>query len=198
MNDGMEITRSGRRFAMVYEWLLDTKVSANAVLLFAVMDAKYADRVERQCWPSRSTLAKHMGVSRSTVDRAMTELQEVRAVRVTRRRDAKNEWTSSLYELAGASPFDAYLPPGVGVPSPTGASQTRTIEPESTSNADAARARSPQDLSTSPSTVVDNPSSPEASSTAVDRERTLDRVAGAREALHGTHPADAPERAPIP
>lgn len=127
----VQIKRRGR-WGAVPEWLLDADVGSNAIHLFAVMDAKWADRDDLDLWPSRSTIAAAMGCSKSTVDRAMRKLIDAGAVRVTRRRDAKNEWTSSLIEIfytpcvtggaTSASP--------VVVPSVTGGEQTRIIEPE--------------------------------------------------------------------
>ena len=86
----------GRR-AIVPEWLLDV-ASGNAVKLFAIIDAKYADR-DGVGWPSRRTLAHDLGVkSPRTVDAAIAELEECGAIRTSARSDLRGQ-TSNLYRL---------------------------------------------------------------------------------------------------
>lgn len=125
------ISQDSERWAKVSEWLLDMDISSNAVHLYAVLLAKFADRNTSTCYPSRDTIADAMGTSRSTVDRAMSELQHLRVVKITRRKTRKNEWTSSLYFVATSDPRGRLdvAPPATG-PSTTGGEQSRIIDPE--------------------------------------------------------------------
>lgn len=87
------------RYAMVPEWLLATDVSANAIRLFAVLAAKYADR-EGLAYPSRRRLREDMGnVSLDTIDRAVADLVRIQALTVEPRRSDDGDPTSNLYTI---------------------------------------------------------------------------------------------------
>lgn len=127
------------RYSIVPEWVLDHEqggLSANAVRLYAVL-ARYGNSEGASAFPSRSTLAKRMGVSKlETVDRAARELKEAGAVEVESR-----PGQSSLYVLAvarptpinGVSPSTGYpAESGRGVPRSTGHDREKKTEKTST------------------------------------------------------------------
>jgi helix-turn-helix protein len=83
-------------------WLLDSGVSANAKVLYAMLGL-YADRETGRAWPSRTTLARRMSCGVKTVDRALAELVELGAVDVTRRKTSgRNE--TNVYILRQTEP----------------------------------------------------------------------------------------------
>ncbi len=93
------------RYSLVTEYLCDS-CSPNAVKLFAVLGAKYANR-DNQAWPSREKLARDLGkrhsgdkpVSTDTVDRAIDELVECGVLTVQARRLEDGSQRSNLYTL---------------------------------------------------------------------------------------------------
>lgn len=85
------------KFAIVPEWFIDSGVSDKAFRLYTIL-AKYADNSNRTAYPGRSTLAKRMGCSLSSVDRAVEELIALGAV-TKKRRCVDGVWTSSLYTV---------------------------------------------------------------------------------------------------
>jgi hypothetical protein len=87
------------RYGIVPEWLLATDVSANAIRLFAVLAAKYADR-EGLAYPSRRRLREDMGgVSLDTIDRGVADLVRIGALSVEARRSDDGDPTSNLYTV---------------------------------------------------------------------------------------------------
>ena len=136
--DEIEVEYDGPRFAMVPEWLLDCHIHARAFQLYAVLLAKYVNRAKGSCYPSRKTIAADMRCSKSTVDRAMTELRGVGAVTITHRKNDRDEWMSSLYKLhfmpvseslRVSSPVERVAAP-VMRGSRTNDDQSRIIDPE--------------------------------------------------------------------
>jgi len=92
-------------FAIVPEWVLDAPITAQAVRLYAVLK-RYADKTDGTCYPSHKTIAKRMGVSISTVKRAMEELQTISAVTIEPRyNNATGEQTSNLYTVINVPKF---------------------------------------------------------------------------------------------
>lgn len=90
-------------FALVPEWLLDAAVSAQAIRLYAVL-SRYADR-DGQAYPSRKLLAERLQVKdKGTVDRALKELVDVRAVTVRARQDDAGDQTSNAYTVHRTPP----------------------------------------------------------------------------------------------
>lgn len=94
----------GDHYARIPAWLLEAAVSGNAVKLYGLLDRRCQDEDRPDCpkhcaFPSRTTLAAQMRCSRETVDRAVRELVEVGAVRVTKRWDAAGDPTTNLYEV---------------------------------------------------------------------------------------------------
>ena len=92
-------------FAIVPEWVLDAPITAQAVRLYAVLK-RYADKTDGTCYPSHKTIAKRMGVSVSTVKRAMEELTSISAVTIEPRyNNATGEQTSNLYTVINVPKF---------------------------------------------------------------------------------------------
>jgi hypothetical protein len=88
------------RFAVVPLWLLTNReVKHLAVRLYALLAARYADREDHTCYPSRAALAADLGVARSTIDVALAQLKRVGAVTATQRRNAAGDLTSNLYTI---------------------------------------------------------------------------------------------------
>lgn len=94
-------------FAIIPEWVLYADISAQAVRLYAVI-RRFAD-AESKAWPSRRTLADRMMVSSKTVDRALAELVDIGALKVSHRFDASGDMTTNLYVVRSTNP-------GVGTP----------------------------------------------------------------------------------
>jgi hypothetical protein len=93
---------------VVPKWLLTTSgVGARELQVYLVL-AGFADVETAQAWPSRRTLAAACGVaSVRTVDAAVERLVAAGALRVTRRRDAQGDYTSSVYTLLRVAPGGA-------------------------------------------------------------------------------------------
>lgn len=94
-------------FAVVPSWLLDVAPSG-AVHLYAVL-ARYADNQTGQAWPSRAKLAKRLGCSTDTVDRALKALVAAGALTITHRWTPAGDPTTSMYHLH-------VMPAGVAAP----------------------------------------------------------------------------------
>lgn len=84
-------------FEMVPHWLLEHGISGNAIKLYLIL-RRYGNE-ERPSWPKRTTLAKVMVASPSTVDRARDELVEVGALCYINRKSDDGDWTSNLYHV---------------------------------------------------------------------------------------------------
>jgi len=83
-------------FAVLPEWVLYLPISAVAVRVYCVL-RRHADNTTGECFPSRRTIAMKARCSIATLDRAVKELVEHKAVSVTRRKNAAGDWTSNLY-----------------------------------------------------------------------------------------------------
>ena len=93
-------------FAQIPEWVLYSKISAQAVRLYAVLH-RYADK-EGTAFPSRKTLAGRLNMtSPKTVDAALKELIELGAITSQKRFDEAGDQTSNLYTVR-------FAPLGVG------------------------------------------------------------------------------------
>lgn len=104
-------------YAQVPRWVVRSEgaLSGNAVHLYGVL-MSYADNGTKAAFPSRSRLAQDMGRSVNTVKRAMAELEEFGALKVTRRKSAVTGANiSNLYVLVFSDPR-ATREPGVGAP----------------------------------------------------------------------------------
>jgi hypothetical protein len=93
---------------VVPKWLLGQPgIGARELQVYLVL-AGFADVETAQAWPSRRTLAVACGVaSVRTVDAAVERLVAAGALRVTRRRDAQGDYTSSVYTLLRVAPGGA-------------------------------------------------------------------------------------------
>jgi predicted transcriptional regulator len=68
-----------RRFAIVDEWVINLDISDRAFKLYAIL-ARYADNDTHKAFPSRDTLAARLRCSKASVDRAVTELVDAKAI----------------------------------------------------------------------------------------------------------------------
>jgi hypothetical protein len=89
-------------------WLvMDRTVKAFAIRHYVLLAAKYADRDDNTCFPSRGALADDLGVARSTIDVALAQLKAAWAITVEQRRNASGDLTSSIYTLIFDDPSTA-------------------------------------------------------------------------------------------
>ena len=100
-------------YATIPEWILYADIGAQAVRLFCTLD-RYVG-ANASAWPSRATLARKLGCSRETIDRALDQLERIGAVVVRRRQRDNGEWTSSEYSTW---PRCAILRPHLGAKMP--------------------------------------------------------------------------------
>jgi predicted transcriptional regulator len=68
-----------RRFAIVDEWVINLDISDRAFKLYAIL-ARYADNDTHKAFPSRDTLAERLRCSKASVDRAVLELVDAKAI----------------------------------------------------------------------------------------------------------------------
>ena len=93
-----KLTSDIGRYAIVPEWLVRAPVSPQAVRLFALMAAVYADR-EGLAWPTRRRVAEDLDVSVATLDRALHELEELGALSIEPRLSEAGDATANQYRL---------------------------------------------------------------------------------------------------
>lgn len=89
-------------FSIVPNWLIEV-VSPTAVVVYIKLSS-YADNETLKCWPSHKEIAEGTGMSVSTVQRAIKELQENAALEVNTRRRSDGSYTSSEYVLLRIDP----------------------------------------------------------------------------------------------
>lgn len=105
-DDGIQVHRKRPPFAQIPHALLrDPTVSDKALRLWVVLDT-YADRDERDCFPSVARLCEDLGCSRATINRAQGELVDRGLLFVESGKDAGR---SNVYTLVDPIPGD----PGV-------------------------------------------------------------------------------------
>ena len=68
-----------RRFAIVDEWVINLDISDRAFKLYTIL-ARYADKTTHKAFPSRDTLAARLRCSKASVDRAVIELVDAKAI----------------------------------------------------------------------------------------------------------------------
>lgn len=96
-------------FVIIPEWLI-LAVSGNAVKLYAIL-RKYADSAEKTAYPSRRTLATDLGFKDpKTIDPLITELVDIKALKVTARRTAKGERMTNVYTVLTAKSVSGGYP----------------------------------------------------------------------------------------
>lgn len=92
------------KFVIIPEWILLANISDKAKVLYGNL-WKYADRDTNKCFPSRATLAKNMNCSKSSIDRVLKELIDIKAVSVQNRPPKENGANqSNLYTLKTIRP----------------------------------------------------------------------------------------------
>lgn len=85
-------------FEMVPHWLLDDPdLTSHAIRTYLVLRS-FGDE-NRPSWPGRSLLAKRLGVSPSTVSRAISELEAVGALCYRNRPGDGNQMQTNLYHI---------------------------------------------------------------------------------------------------
>lgn len=90
------------RFAIIPHWVIKSGVPATAIHLYTVL-VMYVDGRTGEAFPSRTTLAKQIGASTKTVDRAIKALQGVGALEVhSRKRPGSKENYTNIYRLITA------------------------------------------------------------------------------------------------
>ena len=117
------------RFSMTPRWIARAgkALSPNAKALYTII-MSYADNDTRTAFPGHELLAKDLGVSVSTVHRAMKELEAFGAITVLRRRNQK---TGNFYSNQYTLIFDEPQTPSVT--SENGGMSPVTEEVDSTS-----------------------------------------------------------------
>jgi hypothetical protein len=108
MNDNIT---TDLRFSMVPAWVLDSGISDKAIRLYAVL-AGYADAETGQAYPGRTLLSKRLDCSTKTVDRAVSELMSVGAIR-KQQRVKDGHYQSSLYTVVRIDPASGKSQPRV-------------------------------------------------------------------------------------
>lgn len=127
------------QFGIVPVWLIEKQVGGNAVLVFAAIAGKWADRQSGYAWPSVRTIAETVGMSENTVRVSLAVLERVGALTIERRRGDDGRDLPHRYQLTYARPDRRMNPPtgvqifeGEGSEAPDHTSiRTRISEPES-------------------------------------------------------------------
>ncbi len=95
---------------MVPHWVLfHPELSALAVRLYLAL-RRHAD-AKGDCFPSRQRLAKLLGVSVPTLDRARKQLVSVGAVSMKQRRATDDRWLTTLYRVHWHPSNETFLAP---------------------------------------------------------------------------------------
>lgn len=92
------------RYAMCPLWILSSGVSDRAIRLFALLAAQYADRDTDSAYPERSTLARALQCSTSSIDRALKQLARSGSLTIERRFKPSGEPTSNRLTLHFSRP----------------------------------------------------------------------------------------------
>lgn len=102
----------------VFESLVQTK-QTEALRLYVGL-AKWTNGGDRNCHPSRKTIAKYIGCSVRTVDSYVTALVDIRALTVKPRLNEEGDQTSNQYTVMVARPLAVHCatPPATGVATP--------------------------------------------------------------------------------
>lgn len=87
------------QFGMVPRWVLDLlRGESTAIHVWCVLSAVYSDR-EGISYPSKAAIARHVGVSTSTIDRAIAKLADVGVITVHERPRPDRPSNTNVYEL---------------------------------------------------------------------------------------------------
>jgi hypothetical protein len=90
-------------FAIIPEWILDADISPRAKNLYCILWT-YADRKDGSCYPSVTTLAKRVGVSRANTHKLINELLDIGAIE-KKNRYKDNAKQTNLYFLKTSNPY---------------------------------------------------------------------------------------------
>ena len=74
------------KFNIVARWVIESEISDKSKVIYSVL-CGFADS-EGKCYPSRSTIAKRAGCSVKSVDRAIKDLESIKAIKVFREKKA--------------------------------------------------------------------------------------------------------------
>lgn len=157
----------GEAFAVVPESVLYAPVSANAKVLWAILQ-RHSDR-RGQCYPGRRRMAELMGgVSEETVKRAKRELVDAGLIMTRPRHDDQGRQTTDLVFLTPRGvKFD---PPG-GVTDDPPYRDAVELEPEELDPLTPTSAPKRHPTDTTPIQAGPRPWTPEPPTTAEDRQR---------------------------
>ena len=106
-----EVVVFGNQYAVIPEWVLYSSLSDRAIRLYAVL-GRYVGSHDKG-WPSRASLGKRINCSTSSIDRAVTELEEFGAIRVEERRRPNGSRTSSYFYLLPNPTSDVRVEPNI-------------------------------------------------------------------------------------
>ncbi len=110
MTDDSTVEVERGPFEMVPHWVLfHPELSALAVRLYLAL-RRHAD-AKGDCFPSRQRLAKLLGVSVPTLDRARKQLVAVGAVEMKQRRATDDRWLTTLYRVHWHPRKETFLAP---------------------------------------------------------------------------------------
>lgn len=85
------------KFNIVARWIIESKISDKSKVVYVVL-CGFADS-EGKCYPSRSTIANRAGCSVKSVDRAIKELEQIKAIKVYREKKADGSNAVNKYFL---------------------------------------------------------------------------------------------------
>jgi len=98
-------------FSIAPLWVLERLVGIDqteALRLYVGL-SKWTNGNDRDCHPSRKTVADYIGCSTKTIDRYIAALVDVGALEVTHRHTDQGDMTSSNYRLLTSLPRDTYV-----------------------------------------------------------------------------------------
>jgi len=137
----LRVTSDVGPFSIIPEWVLDAEISDRAVRLYVLL-GRYAD-ANGSSYPGRGTLAKRLGCSVDSVDRAARELVIAGALEKTSRWTEDGDQTTNLCRLIYAAPVQHPGRKPAATPSRNGAAQNENHLERETPLAATPRARNP-------------------------------------------------------
>jgi hypothetical protein len=93
------------QFAMVPKWVYTRVTDNTALRVYVYLAGEYCD-TDRYCFPKEETLAKELGCTVRTIQRALRALQDAGALRVIRSRKTNGHWGRNAYVLPMDDPLD--------------------------------------------------------------------------------------------
>ena len=107
-------TSIGRYCLLPLHLVMNPRLGNFAIRLFGYLAAKHADREDDTCYPTRRVMADALGVTRSTIDAALTQLEAVGAITIEQRRHTNGSLRSCLYTVVFDAPARIGLPRKLG------------------------------------------------------------------------------------